>query len=124
MEQQPDTPVVSEPIPATSQYQRTSGLAITSMVLGIVSVIIAIIWFIALPIGITAIILGIIALLKHRSGRGMSITGVVTGSVSLFVAAVIIFIAILSYTNGMLRVNEEQLSPQDIQSINRESLFE
>lgn len=71
--------------------QKSSGLAITSMVLGIVSCL-----CMGPLAGIPAIILGIIALSKVKAGvgegKGMAITGVVTG----FLGSTIIFIAILS----------------------------
>jgi prepilin-type processing-associated H-X9-DG protein len=71
--------------------KKSSGLAITSMVLGIVSCL-----CMGPLFGIPAIILGVIALSKVKSGvgegKGMAIAGVVTG----FLGSTIMFIVILA----------------------------
>lgn len=67
------------------------GLAIASLVLGILAIInsfIPIINFIAYILGIIALILGIIAIVKN-AGRGMAIAGVVLAGVALILATVI-----------------------------------
>jgi prepilin-type processing-associated H-X9-DG protein len=76
--------------------QRTSGMAVTSMVLGLLS-------FVALCVtGVPAIILGAIALgsIKNSfgrlTGRGMAVTGIVTGGItSVMIVPVAILIALL-----------------------------
>lgn len=67
------------------------GLAIASLVLGILAIInsfIPIINFIAYILGIIALILGIIAIVKN-AGRGMAIAGVVLAGVALILATII-----------------------------------
>lgn len=61
--------------------QKTSGLSIASMVLGIVSIVTWCAWFISIPCSILALIFGIIGVKKP--GKGMAITGIVTGSIAL-----------------------------------------
>jgi type II secretory pathway pseudopilin PulG len=76
--------------------QRTSGLAVTSLVLGLLS-------FVALCItGLPAIIFGAVALNSIKNsfgrlkGRGMAITGIVTGgATTVMIAPVAILIALL-----------------------------
>lgn len=92
---QPATPVAPPaPVPpayvppqqATTHPEESQGLAITAMVLGIVSVV-----ALGLLTGIPAIITGSIALKKKLAGRGMAIAGIVTGAVGTFFS--ILFIA-------------------------------
>jgi hypothetical protein len=84
----PQAPVA--PVPTTQPTQHSDeGLAVVSMVLGIISFTGP-----GLLTGIPAIITGAIALKKKQGSRGMSITGVVTGAVStafslLVIAAII-----------------------------------
>ena len=63
----------TNPAPATSD----NSLAITSMILGIVSLTGP-----GLLLGIPAIITGAIALRRNGTNRGMSLTGLITGIVS------------------------------------------
>jgi hypothetical protein len=74
-----------QPVPRTSAAPQTSGMAITSLVLGITS------FFCWIFTGLPAVILGIVALRKiNRSqgqlrGDGLAIAGIVTGAISSFV---------------------------------------
>src|SRR5579862_7388309 len=69
---------------------KNSGMAIASMVLGIVAIPLTCLW-IGLPIGIVALVLGIIALVGinkdplRRGGKGFAITGIVTGCCSFLI---------------------------------------
>jgi hypothetical protein len=60
----------------------TNGLAIASMIVGIVSLPLILCWPIGVPLGITAIVLGAIGM-RQPEGRGMGIAGLVTGIVTL-----------------------------------------
>ncbi|NLL80610.1 MAG: DUF4190 domain-containing protein [Clostridiales bacterium] len=66
--------------------ERASGLAIASMVCGIVSIVICCAWYLAAPLGIAAIALGIINNVKKLGGKGMAISGIITGSFGLLLA--------------------------------------
>ena len=79
---QPTTPP-STPTVAPIATPVKSMLALWSMILGIVSIVLALLFFIAAPAAIVAITLGIIALAKHRPGKGKSIAGIITGGVAL-----------------------------------------
>jgi hypothetical protein len=66
-------------------------LSITAMVLGIVSVVF---WFTFLvPVG--ALVFGIIGLKKEPAGRGMSITGIVLGSICLLGTVIVVVLWIV-----------------------------
>lgn len=72
------------------------GFSITSMVLGIVSLVLFCVWYASIPCGILAIIFGIIG--KKRAGRGMAIAGLVTGLI-----AIVLYVAcfVLLLTTGI-----------------------
>jgi len=71
----------------------TNGLAIASMVLGIASLVMGWAVFLGFATGIVAVVLGIIAL-KKKTGKGMSITGIVTGAISVIWGLVLIYIVV------------------------------
>lgn len=80
------TPVaVAHPAPtvAPSTATGSKALAITALVLAIVSVVIGLAWFIAAPLAIVAIILSIVALAKHANGKGQSIAALIVSGISL-----------------------------------------
>lgn len=58
----------------------TNGLAIASLVTGIVAFVFGWAPFFGFLVGATAIVLGIIAMKKSASGKGMSIAGIITGA--------------------------------------------
>jgi len=76
----------------------SAGLAIASMVCGIVSLVLVCLWFISLPTSIVAIVLGKVAKGQIRrgeaSGQGMATAGIVCGSVALTIYMVL-FIAVI-----------------------------
>lgn len=64
------------------------GFAVTSMVLGILAVLLSFVPFLNIglwPMAILAIIFGGIAIAKHHPGRGMAIAGLVTALASVAV---------------------------------------
>ncbi len=76
--------VVNEPV------EERKGLSIAAMVLGIVSVALFCVWYIALPCGILAIVFGIIG--GKRGAKKMAKAGLILGIVSI---ALFIFLIIL-----------------------------
>jgi len=97
---QPTTPP-STPTVAPIATPVKSMLALWSMILGIVSIVLALVFFISIPAAIVAIILGIVALSKHRPGKGKSLTGIITGGVALFVVIPISFVIAISAINSL-----------------------
>lgn len=85
-------PMWSAPVPVRSN----DGLAVASMVLGILSICSA--WFILgiIP-AILAVIFGLVVLCSMRrrqNGHGMAIAGLVTGSVGVIISVIILLLVI------------------------------
>jgi len=62
-------------------YGNKSVIHIVSLVLGIISIVTALFWYISLPTGITAIVLGVKS--SRRTGSKMGKAGMITGIVGL-----------------------------------------
>ncbi len=73
-------PQVNVNVNNTQTAEKTSGLCIAALVLGIVSLVLWCFWFISVPCAILAFILGLVGLKKP--GKGMAIAGVVTGLIT------------------------------------------
>ena len=66
------------------------GLAVLSLILGIISIVLACFWFVSIPCGIIAVILGVMA--KKSTKPNISISGLVTGCIGIFISILIIII--------------------------------
>ena len=66
-----------------SKKEDRKGLAIAAMVLGIVSIVFCCVYWVSIICAILAIIFGIVAI--KSSGKGMAISGIVTGSIGIFI---------------------------------------
>jgi len=70
-------------------YIPTSGLAVTSLVLGLVALVLFCVWPIAIPCGVIAIILGAFGVSECRgpnppkNGMGMAVAGIVCSAISV-----------------------------------------
>ncbi len=62
-------------------YTNKSAMHIASLVLGIISIVTALFWYITLPTGITAIVLGVKS--SKRTGSKLGKAGMITGIVGL-----------------------------------------
>lgn len=78
--------------------QGGKGLAIASMVLGIVALVLFCFVYVSIPCGIVAIILGGVSLATKKPGKGMAIAGLVCAilSVAIYVILYAIGASILS----------------------------
>jgi hypothetical protein len=72
------------------------GLAVTSMILGIISLICFCAWYISLPLALIAIVLGFIAKGQadrgQAGGRGMAVAGLVLGSIAVLLALILMVV--------------------------------
>jgi hypothetical protein len=80
-------------------YGRTRALSITALAFGIAALTPA--TFLA---GIPAIILSVVALSKHRPGRGMAYTGLVTGAFGTLVLTFVMLLPIMASQRELHRV--------------------
>ena len=88
-------PTASYYAPAPGETVGGNGLAVASMVCGIVAVpTVFCAWFLSIPCALVAVSLGIVAIRRARrglaSGGGMAIAGLVCGLVSLAIDAVLV----------------------------------
>lgn len=108
------------PQPPAPQQRR--GFGIASMVVGIISLLLAFIpfiGFVSFLLGVVAIGLGIFAVAKWR-GRGQGIAGIITGAVSLVVALVVTII-----TSAFVSILEEELqNPEEFFDMDPEEIEE
>lgn len=74
----------------TPQKDR-KGFAIAALVLGIVSIVLACVWFLSIPCGILAIIFGALSL--KSSKRGFSIAGIITGIIGTLALIIILILS-------------------------------
>ena len=82
-----------------------SGFAITSLVLGIISIPGVILSFLDLPFSILAIVFGILALNKIKTdgseGKGLAIAGIAMGAITLLLAIIILVLAAFAISSGL-----------------------
>ena len=88
----------------SNNSNKTYGLNIAALVLGIVSIVLWCVWFISIPCGILALIFGIIGVKKP--GKAMGITGVVTGAITI---AIWIFIFTIAFVFGFITRTEDHI---------------
>lgn len=89
--------------------QPGKGMAITSLVFGIIAVVLCLIpfiGFISIIGGLVAVVVGIIALAKKKPGRGMSIAGVIMGALGLIIAIIVTVVSIMFINAGVESVSE------------------
>lgn len=73
-----------------------NGMALASMILGIVSVVIGCCWFISIACAVVALILGILSVKSEK--RGMAIAGIVLGSIGIL-SGIIIGLSMLAFSS-------------------------
>lgn len=79
-------PYQASPYDMQDQPKRSSGLAIASMVCGILSVVICCGMWVSWILSVVAIILGAVSLSKRQGGRGMAIAGIITAVFGLLLS--------------------------------------
>ena len=73
--------------------QGGKGLAVASMVLGIISLVCFCWWYISVVAAIIGLILGIVSLRGQKPGRGMAIAGIVTSAIGLVLMVIFLILA-------------------------------
>lgn len=109
--QSPSSPAPQPAGPAAmSNLPPSNGLAIASLVCGLVAFLACFFWCLSMPLAIAAIITGHMASAKIRrdpsrfTGKGLARTGLITGYLGLILSVVFILIV-----NSMMSMSPEQL---------------
>lgn len=104
--------------------QKSSGLAVTSMVLGIISLALFCVWYIALPCAIVGLVLGIVASGKVKrgeaAGAGMAKAGIICSIVALGLAIIVTILAIVGIS--MFGQKIRQIQQQQLQQMQQQQL--
>ncbi|MEU9253750.1 DUF4190 domain-containing protein [Streptomyces sp. NPDC048270] len=93
----PASPPPASPPPAAAPGKARNGLAVAALVTGIASLLLLWLWFVGLPLALVAIGLGIAALRRARGGaggRGMAVTGVALGAVTVVIAGILVAVGV------------------------------
>ncbi len=94
--QQPYQPTI---IVGEREQKGSSNLAVTSLVLGILAILMSIFLFwafyIAFVMGAIGLIMGIVSIAQHREGKGMAVAGIITSAIGLLISLVLGFLIIL-----------------------------
>lgn len=122
LNEQPQQPLYQQPQqPQQTQYQQTqyqqpqyqqpqyqqleqvkpsNGMAIGSMVCGIIAFLISCcIPYVSLPIAIVSIVLGIISLKNKKGGKGMAIVGIVLSGIAALIAIAVLIVGFAALGN-------------------------
>lgn len=73
-----------------TEQSESQGLAIASLVLGILAIITSVVWYISIILGVLAIIFGAVS--AKKQGRKKAIAGIITGSVGVVLSLLIVWI--------------------------------
>ncbi|MBK0421013.1 DUF4190 domain-containing protein [Leucobacter sp. CSA2] len=106
----PGYPAAGYPGPPPAPNQNR-GLALSSMIVGIASLVLCGVLLLGFAGGVTAVILGIVAIKKSQS-RGMSLTGIITGGLAIL-ASIGIFLASLAFLGGLSNATTQALEELD-----------
>ena len=88
------------------------GFSIAALVLGIVAIVLSCIWYISIPCAILAIVFGILGI--KSSKKGMSIAGITTGAMGMFICiAILIVLMIFGFAMGITDSITEIIEDED-----------
>ena len=96
-----------------TEQSASQGLAITSLVLGILAIITCPVPYISIVLGVIAIILGAVSV--KTKGRKKAISGIVTGSVGVVLAILVVVMSLVALP--ALQKNQRDLARQNDVSV-------
>ncbi|MBE6071556.1 MAG: DUF4190 domain-containing protein [Clostridium butyricum] len=90
------TPINSTKAVVTNQYpKKNNGMAITSLVLGIMSCILCFSPMYSIITGLISLILAIISLIQKRIGYGLAIAGIITSVIGIILGGIFFILYVL-----------------------------
>jgi hypothetical protein len=87
-------PPVSAPVSAPAPAGDKKGLAIASLILGILSLCASLGWYCGAPLSIVGLILGFLGV--KSSGKGLAIAGIILSAVGLLLTIIFVIISLVS----------------------------
>ena len=91
---------------------KKKNFSIAALVLGIVAIVLSCIWYISIPCAILAIVFGILGI--KSSKKGMSIAGITTGAIGMFICiAILIVLMIFGFAMGITDSITEIIEDED-----------
>ena len=89
----PVPPIVPVPVPTPVPASDSKGLAIASLVLGILSLCASVGWFCGGPISIIGLVLGILC--RKSSGKGLATAGAILSAVGLLLTIIFVILGVI-----------------------------
>jgi len=86
-------PPDSAPVSATAPVSDKKGLAIVSLILGILSLCASVGWFCGGPISVVGLILGFLG--RKSSGKGLATAGIILSAVGLLLTVIFIILSLI-----------------------------
>jgi hypothetical protein len=119
----PEEQPAQHEVPTVQQQIANNGYAVAALIVGIVAFFTGFIPIWGLFSGLTAVVLGMLALRKP-TGRGLAVTGVVTGALAALTGLLVTAAFITSLTsNAAVRIQEQQKELHSRELINAKKNF-
>lgn len=94
-EEQPKSPVIIVGEQNPEEHKKNSNTSVTSLVLGILSLVFVCIPYISIVLAVTGLIFGMISVAQHRDGKNMAIAGIITSGIGVVLSLLTGFLWIL-----------------------------
>jgi hypothetical protein len=109
MSQAPHPPETPPPPTRAAPLRKSNGCAVAGLVLGIVSIVTSILWFVAIPAAIAGLILSIIGVVRARAagkGMGMGVAGIILSALGMVAVPVALAVVIWFWRDMSQWVNQ------------------
>ena len=85
---------------------QNNGMAIGSLVCGIIGGLLSCCYYISLPLSIVSIVLGIIVLKKKKGGKNLAIVGIILGGITVLIAGIFLIASIYMFSGNNMYYND------------------
>lgn len=85
-DEQPKTPVIIVGEQDPEENRKNSNASVTSLVLGILSMVFSCMFCLSVVMSVVGMIFGIISIVQQRDGKNMAIAGIITSGIGLVLA--------------------------------------